>query len=766
MSIDSPRSPSIAHRTCLVALMLAPAASMASCSTEGHVLGPVCVPTASSETACSDGADDDCDGFPDCLDTECDALPCGAGAGLTCTAGACLMPCVAGDGCLPTLKAIQNVRPVVFDDTLRVEFEPVAGALDYRIYPYPSTDDVLVGAAGEVVVRNAIYRCAGERPIRSRENDPAGYFDASLAFNDDVGQGYARTEPESVLGYVYLTPSANRAPVYRMADPNGSGGFWNSDWLAPSIADANAADYVVGTTERDRLLGEGFRDDGIAFYVPLDGDRPVYRALYEPDNWGDRVSFFYTDGAERDVRSVDPNVIEQGERFRVRSVPDVETVELHRVFYLADNAHDVLAAGDARYQRTLHQGNVPVNSLTWSGITEETTFVIEALDAGCPFPNGYIGAVAAPADEFNHPTLTLDEARLLSGEVFVNGQHDPANRPRPVARSFVTVSPGARPTMAWQQTFDPGTALEPFDVQTENNGVFVMRNTTMAVDFSGCSPNLSIGPMLGQLVVGFADYGSSCNMSIYPHDVATQIGSGNYVHMRMSSDIPSTGRRYPQLMITTTAALDPGPGMTLWDTILHHRLGPLPFDLNGPDMMAGTADDGAPGDEVSLIVQPFGGYHELQVQICDHRGWGVGNQCSQANIYGHHAGNYTETWEEPWNPVPVLGEMAGHDRPVRFDVYASTQRVYVYVDGAPAGCAVLPAGRMPAGPVTPAFRAVLYHSGIDETVVPDDTSHRYLHDYSLSHTRRTLDDLGVEQGVALPPWDETTLPCGTRWYGG
>ncbi len=62
--------------------------------------------------------------------------------------------------------------------------------------------------------------------------------------------------------------------------------------------------------------------------------------------------------------------------------------------------------------------------------------------------------------------------------------------------------------------------------------------------------------------------------------------------------------------------------------------------------------------------------------------------------------------------------MAGYDRPVQWDVYASTSRVYVFMDGKPSGCAVLPAGRMPAGPVTVAYRAVIYHCGIDETVTP------------------------------------------------
>lgn len=742
--------------------------ALTSCGREGAVLdrGPVCTPVSTTEALCSDGHDDDCDGFADCLDTECGGVACGDGEGYTCRAGACLRPCDAEQGCLPDLPPIVGVRPTVFDDTARVEFEPVAGARDYRIYRYPDPADVLVGEDGELVVTNAVYRCAGDRPLRRREDDPSGHYGATFTFNDIAGQGYARTDAQAPLGHVYLTPRADRVPIYRMAEPEGVGGYQHAEWVVPPFADANSADYVAGAEERDRLLALGYRDDGIAFYAPLDGARPVYRAQYAPSEWGELVSFFFTDGPEHDARATHANIVEMGERFRVHASPDGESVPLYRLFYLHLNAHDVLAAGEARFARARDQGNVALPSLTWAGLTEETTFVIEALDQGCPFPGGYVGAVAAPADSGNYPTLTLDQARLASGEVFVNGQHDPANRPRPIARAFVTVGPLPREALAWSQTFDPDDPLEPFTTMTENNGVFWFRNSSMALDFSGCSPNLSVGSLLGQLVVGFADYGSSCNMSIYPRPSETSIASGSYVHMRMSTDIPSTGRRYPQMMITTVMPMDPGPGTTLGDTLLHARFGPLPFDLLGPDGMAGTSDDGEPGDDVSLIVQPFGGNHELQIQICDRRGWGVGNQCMQANIYGHPVNSTTETWDEPWTPVPVLGERAGYDRPVRFDVYASTQRVYVLIDGEPAGCAVLPSGRMPSGPVTPAFRAVLYHSDIDETVTPDTTSHRYLKDYSLMHTRRTIDDLGVEDGVAAPPWDESVLPCGTRWYGG
>ena len=119
----------------------------------------------------------------------------------------------------------------------------------------------------------------------------------------------------------------------------------------------------------------------------------------------------------------------------------------------------------------------------------------------------------------------------------------------------------------------------------------------------------------------------------------------------------------------------------------------------------------------SILVQPFGGYHELQIAVLRPARLGRGQQCPQANIYGHHAGNYDEDWEQPWLPVPVLGDVAGYDRPVQFDVYASTERVYVFMDDKPAGCARAAGGAHAGGPGHRRCSArVLYHCGIDESV--------------------------------------------------
>jgi hypothetical protein len=676
---------------------------------------------------------------------------------------------------LPELEPIQNVKVTTHGDTAIIEFEPVAGALDYRIYPEPDPADWLIGDDGSVGVKNGIYRCAGDRIFQDRAADDANNFDCSIAGCQNLRHDYERSESEAVLGYVFLTPAADRQPVYRVANPNGGGGFRNADWVVPLYSEANSAEYVVDTDARDALLAKGWRDDGIAFYTSKDATANVYRIHYAPGaDWtGDNVVLFFTDGAEHDARAAQPaeDIDDLGVRFQILDTQVEGSVALHRVSY---GTFDVLAAGEARFDQVLHQGLRPVWSLTWPGIEADTRFIIEALDQGCPFPNGYIAAEHKDADidrtsmmPFNAPSLTLDEARLSSGEVFINGQHDPDNRPKPVARAYVDVKPEPQPELDFLATFDEGADWEPLQMWRDNNA-FVFRNSQWVVDTSGCTDNFTFGPVLGQLLLGFADGGSSCNVSITPKNVPTALTADRYLHVRMSTDIASTNRRYPQIMITTVPLKDdPAPDAGYIDDVpVHSRLGNFPYQLTGEDMVAGTADDVPAEGGQSIVVQPFGGYQETQIEYCDTRGWGVSQQCDRANVYGFHAGDYTETWKESWRPVPVQGDLVGFDRPVQWDVYTSNRRVYVFMDGKPSACAVLPEGRMPAGPVTVAYRAVIYHCGIDEAVVGDDTGHRYERDYSLCHSDRKLDDLGIELSASQPQWDETVLPCGTKWYGG
>ena len=54
-------------------------------------------PGGSSESNCTDGTDNDCDGDTDCADSDCDGSTCGAN-GMECSGGACNC---SGNGGIP-----------------------------------------------------------------------------------------------------------------------------------------------------------------------------------------------------------------------------------------------------------------------------------------------------------------------------------------------------------------------------------------------------------------------------------------------------------------------------------------------------------------------------------------------------------------------------------------------------------------------------------------------------------------------------------------
>jgi hypothetical protein len=113
-----------------------------------------------------------------------------------------------------------------------------------------------------------------------------------------------------------------------------------------------------------------------------------------------------------------------------------------------------------------------------------------------------------------------------------------------------------------------------------------------------------------------------------------------------------------------------------------------------------------------------------------------------------------------------VAEYVGMDRLGKIDVYASTKRVYVFLEDRPAGCAVLPEGNMPAGPVNVLFGMAGYHIEIDEYVMSEGATELYWKRYSATHIDRKLDDLGIKSGATLPAWDHTIMPCGDRYYAG
>src|SRR5262245_408097 len=68
------------------------------------------------------------------------------------------------DGGIPgvaDLPPLTNVVGTLREDSVGIDFHPVDGAKDYRVYELPAADAVAVNADGSVTIRNALYRCAG-----------------------------------------------------------------------------------------------------------------------------------------------------------------------------------------------------------------------------------------------------------------------------------------------------------------------------------------------------------------------------------------------------------------------------------------------------------------------------------------------------------------------------------------------------------------------------------------------------------------------------
>ena len=126
----------------------------------------------------------------------------------------------------------------------------------------------------------------------------------------------------------------------------------------------------------------------------------------------------------------------------------------------------------------------------------------------------------------------------------------------------------------------------------------------------------------------------------------------------------------------------------------------------------------------------------------------MNNQCPVYDLY-HHLENGKIVRLAPNDEV---GEYASADARILFDVFASTTRAYLFLQGKPYGCAKLPANTIQAGPTTVTWGDALYHSAVDHTF-------GFHTEHMLVEQRRHFDNLGFSSGVLAPTWDEARFPC-------
>jgi hypothetical protein len=683
---------------------------------------------------------------------------------------------------LPALQALINVVVTQRDDSVGIDFDPVDNAVDYRVYPLPNDSDVTVNADGSVTVKNAIYRCAGLRQtfdVANNLNSDGGITpqssDGTGLFTFD-GNGYAwktQIPTKPTLGYVYVTPAPGRVPVYALA------GFTLERELGWS--ESRLKIYTTDTKQRQTLIANRWRDDGIVFYVPAaasSSTSTIYSSqTAQPQagkNYTQYIQYYFT-GVDLQAHAKDTTP--PAPAFQVLNAAADGTQPLMAVLYQPLDNHVELAVGNERFQRAAYQGPGPLWHLEWSGIAKPTTLVVEALASGCPF-QGFLSPthLAAPPHQTFYTLGDLQSASR-TGEVFVNGQYDgpgsPSEMPGPhglplvdggiallhastmspkaIARSFVTVAPQPHNPADWDwyQGFAVGTDFGAVTKLPQGGmlcppGAFATtcgRWQSPTFDFSayntdgdGVTEVFTYGTFLGQLWDAFDDTGSDVTGKVrFTARKLANVDSDptKFLHATMSVDIVSTDRRYPQLILSDQPA-------------------PVQEGLSNPNnnTLLFQAIQG-PGTRVEL--QAIHG-------LVNGHGWDVNNQAPEHVFVQPDFSNGAQTLIAPDQPI---GDHMGVDRMTRFDVYVSSQRAYLFLDGAPAGCTLYPASLSLAGPVTFTVGDVLYHEGAaDELVCAYQKPFPFLHEHQCTEKKRHFDDLGFKSGVPAPAWNEAILPCG------
>lgn len=659
---------------------------------------------------------------------------------------------------LPPLPPLTNVIATVREDSAGIDFDPFDGAVDYRVYVLPDASDVTVNADGSLAIKNAVYRCAGMRQtydLPNGVNVPAsgcpGYkYTGPLAFGPNQQCPWPATiSSNPTLGYVSVLPDTGLVPVFAIGvHPTAPEVGWRE--TRPKI-------YTTDATERASLIAQGGRDDGIAFYAPAAAGATTQTVYHSATNSDE----YYFGDADMATHAMDSNA--PAPAFQVFAAGAAGTQPLMAVFYAPGQNHTELAVGKERFTRASAQGVGPMWHLEWSGITQPTTLVIEALTSGCAYP-GLLSAQPLMA-QGHQPFYTFAQLQQKSstGEVYINGQYDlpgsvdsgatyletPNTSPVPIARSLVQVAPIPHDPNAWDwyEGFPPGTDLGTATAAsacTENGipGYNCVHYQTSEFDISGYRldvptggpPVFTYGTLLGQLWTVFDDAGGDVTGKIRVAPLKTttiDADASTYLHVTWSVTAVGTDRRYPQLLVSDQ---------------------PLPVQggLSNPNnntLLLQTIE----GPSVRFEAQAIHG-------LVNGMQWDVNNQAPHHSIVDYD-GWMTSPSVTTIPPAPPPFEHIGLDRMTKFDAYISSQRVYAFIDDLPAGCMQLPStGFALKGQVTVTFGDVLYHE-LAESIDLGVRPFPFMHEHECFETERHWDDLGFKAGVTQPVWNDVLFPC-------
>ncbi|HEX4384528.1 MAG TPA: hypothetical protein VH083_16315 [Myxococcales bacterium] len=640
------------------------------------------------------------------------------------------------------LPAMTNVQSAVRVDNVSVSFDPVDGAVDYRIYPVPT------GAVASIPTTNVVYRCAGQREAFPVALDSEKDFNSAFAVHSRVNSavmGFTRTTADATLGYVWPTAGDGRVAVYSLGDPSSSG---DTNCFFHRFNESRIKKYTTDSAERDTLIKQGWKDFGVAFYAVAAGTGTAQIDMAQNAAIASDRLYFLDTSTEKAARSS----FTVTSAFNIMTAQATGSVPLMRVFLsnVCAKAHDELVAGQARFARAEHQGPQPMTAVLWTGITGPTTFAVEALSTPCPYQGllstqSFAAGVYPPgstvaAGGVQHQAF-LTPAQMQAADPFqnlyINGQGDTTAAPTPIARSFVQVSPAAdAETWDFHDGFD--TDPGPFTEPTEN--LFETRHFTSS-KYEMTYINIenkqlfAAGVYNGELNVTYADSAADRTGKFRLTSLQkSSLAAGSFLHATAEVDAFSTERRYSQIIISSANA---------------------PIQSISPDV-----DNLASAK--SVVMQNFDSWpSRVDIQACINRTWDVNGQCPR-----YKTDWVTDNSSSPQPPVPLLGELQSGDTRVRFDVYASTTKVYFLINGQPAACANLTAAHtLTAGPVTVTLGDVLYHSGVDIDFGSDPSQpfpgFPFRQKHEQFETHRHFDEFAFKSGVPAPTWNETLVPCAT-----
>ncbi|MBV9947477.1 MAG: hypothetical protein JOZ69_11550 [Myxococcales bacterium] len=521
----------------------------------------------------------------------------------------------------------------------------------------------------------------------------------------------------------------------------------------------------------------------------------------------------------------------------VRVIPERDSVRLvlpavggavdFRLFALDDSLGVTATSSGAEHLKTrtiacagYRQRGIPTTTnelaaeIEFPGVTAATTFVLEAIDATCPYTGAYgpsHGQINAQNPEIasnltgNYAIYTESEIDATYDALILNGQGPnpshvgypaPPVDPKVLRRTTFVAAPlgysAAPPTSSF---FDDFASEDPPKLYTTGadstawanggqlNGIYVAQNSkwsffAAASSLSTGDPGTSFEPVLfdrGRMHLIVSDGGQDdfSTFLAFPKRAA-QMPSANatYLHMTYEVNNPVTDRRYwwlslcgpdsasspildangfPLNVLTPDSSMQSG-GAKNFGSLGWNCLTVVPRNATCLNGCAQLGPDNTtPETDIGIFVHPSGkGSTSVNVNPTQYG--------SQASWFD---GRWYRQMDANGNLVgPMLDDVNLAGQTVRFDVYVRKDRVVLYVNGQQRVCNDFPSKALTMKSAAVGFGQVLYHTADEHLNIGPDgqycapiantPSMRHIYYNEPYLDSRDWDNVGFDENVSLP----------------